>query len=428
MKLLIKNGRVIDPQNGIDETLDILVSNGKILSIDKKISVSKDVETFDASGLVVAPGFIDIHCHLREPGYERKETIESGLKAALYGGFTAVCCMANTNPVNDNAGITNFILEKAKKVSKVKVYPVGALSKGQKGEELANYAEMKEAGVWAVSDDGNPVMNTALMRHALEYAGSLGILVIDHAEDKYLSEGGCMNEGAVATRLGLRGIPSEAELIQIRRDTALSKLTNQRIHIAHVSSKYSVESIRVARKRKIMVTADITPHHFTLTEEEVKSFDTNYKMNPPLRTEEDIKALVEGLNDGTIDCIATDHAPHSYEEKMVEFDKAPNGIIGFQTAVPLAIEKLVLNDQISLKRMVDAFSSAPARIIGLENKGNLSVGSDADLTIFSLRKETLLKKEDIKSLSKNSPFIGKKIKGAVMAVVIDGNLFRLREK
>ena len=237
-----------------------------------------------------------------------------------------------------------------------------------------------------------------------------------------------MNEGAVATRLGLRGIPSEAELIQIRRDTALSKLTNQRIHIAHVSSKYSVESIRVARKRKIMVTADITPHHFTLTEEEVKSFDTNYKMNPPLRTEEDIKALVEGLNDGTIDCIATDHAPHSYEEKMVEFDKAPNGIIGFQTAVPLAIEKLVLNDQISLKRMVDAFSSAPARIIGLENKGNLSVGSDADLTIFSLRKETLLKKEDIKSLSKNSPFIGKKIKGAVMAVVIDGNLFRLREK
>ncbi|NMB99357.1 MAG: dihydroorotase [Thermoanaerobaculaceae bacterium] len=428
MKLLIKNGRVIDPQNGIDETLDILVSNGKILSVDKKISVSKDVETFDASGFIVAPGFIDLHCHLREPGYERKETIESGLNAALYGGFTAVCCMANTNPVNDNAGITNFILEKAKKVSKVKVYPVGALSKGQKGEELANYAEMKQAGVWAVSDDGNPVMNTALMRHSLEYAGSLGLLVIDHAEDKYLSEGGAMNEGETATRLGLRGIPSEAELIQVRRDTALSRLTGQRIHIAHVSSKYSVESIRVARKRKIMVTADVTPHHFTLTEEEVKSFDTNYKMNPPLRTEEDIKALVEGLNDGTIDCIATDHAPHAYEEKMVEFDKAPNGIIGFQTAVPLAIEKLVLNDQISLKRMVDAFSSAPARIIGLQNKGNLSVGSDADLTIFSLRKETLLKKEDIKSLSKNSPFIGRKIKGAVMAVVIDGNLFRLREK
>ncbi|MFB3851026.1 MAG: dihydroorotase [Acidobacteriota bacterium] len=428
MKLLIKNGRVIDPQNGIDETLDILVSNGKILSVDKKISVSKDVETFDASGFIVAPGFIDLHCHLREPGYERKETIESGLNAALYGGFTAVCCMANTNPVNDNAGITNFILEKAKKVSKVKVYPVGALSKGQKGEELANYAEMKQAGVWAVSDDGNPVMNTALMRHSLEYAGSLGLLVIDHAEDKYLSEGGAMNEGETATRLGLREIPSEAELIQVRRDTALSRLTGQRIHIAHVSSKYSVESIRVARKRKIMVTADVTPHHFTLTEEEVKSFDTNYKMNPPLRTEEDIKALVEGLNDGTIDCIATDHAPHAYEEKMVEFDKAPNGIIGFQTAVPLAIEKLVLNDQISLKRMVDAFSSAPARIIGLQNKGNLSVGSDADLTIFSLRKETLLKKEDIKSLSKNSPFIGRKIKGAVMAVVIDGNLFRLREK
>ena len=276
---------------------------------------------------------------------------------------------------------------------------------------------MKQAGVWAVSDDGNPVMNTALMRHALEYAGSLGLLVIDHPEDKYLSEGGCMNEGSVATRL-----------IQIRRDTALSMLTNQRIHIAHVSSKYSVESIRVSRKRKILVTADVTPHHFSLTEEEIEKFDTNYKMNPPLRKEEDIKALIDGLNDGTIDCIATDHAPHAYEEKMVEFDKAPNGIIGFQTAVPLAIEKLVLTDKISLKRMVDAFSSAPARIIGLKEKGHLSIGSDADLTIFSLRKETLLKKEDIKSLSKNSPFIGKKIKGAVIATVIDGTIFRLREK
>ncbi len=428
MKLLIKNGRVVDPRNGIDETLDILISNGKILSVDKKISVSKEVETFDAGGLIVAPGFIDLHCHLREPGYERKETIESGLNAALYGGFTAVCCMANTNPVNDNAGITNYIIEKAKKVSKVKVYPVGALSKGQKGEELANYFEMKQAGVWAVSDDGNPVMNSALMRHALEYAGSLGLLVVDHPEDKYLSEGGAMNEGEVSTKLGLRGIPSEAELIQVRRDTALARLTNQRIHIAHISSKYSVESIRVARKRKIAVTADVTPHHFSLTEEEVKTFDTNYKMNPPLRTEDDIKALIEGLNDGTIDCIATDHAPHAYEEKMVEFDKAPNGIIGFQTAVPLAIEKLVLNDKISLKRMVDAFSSSPARIIGLKNKGNLSIGSDADVTIFSLKKETFLRKEDIKSLSKNSPFIGKKIKGAVMAVVIDGNLFKLKEK
>lgn len=428
MKLLIKNGRVIDPQNGIDETLDILISNGKILSINKKITVSKDIEVYDASGLIVAPGFIDLHCHLREPGYERKETIESGLNAALYGGFTGVCCMANTKPVNDNAGITNYIIEKAKKVSRVKVYPVGALSKGLNGEELANYSEMKQAGVWAVSDDGNPVMNTALMRHTLEYAGSLGLLVIDHPEDKYLSEGGCMNEGAVATRLGLRGIPSEAELIQVRRDTALSRLTNQRIHIAHVSSKYSVESIRVARKRKILVTADVTPHHFSLTEEEIEKFDTNYKMNPPLRTEEDIKALIDGLNDGTIDCIATDHAPHAYEEKMVEFDKAPNGIIGFQTAVPLAIEKLVLTDKISLKRMVDAFSSAPARIIGLKEKGHLSIGSDADLTIFSLRKETLLRKEDIKSLSKNSPFIGKKIKGAVIATVIDGTIFRLREK
>jgi dihydroorotase len=428
MKIVIKNGRVVDPQNGIDETLDILISNGKILSVDKKISVSKEVEVFDATGMIVAPGFIDLHCHLREPGYERKETIESGLLAALYGGFTAVCPMANTNPVNDNAGITNFILETAKKVSKVKVYPVGALSKGQKGEELANYAEMKEAGIWAVSDDGNPVMNSALLRRSLEYAGSLGLVVIDHPEDKNLSASGSMNEGEVSARLGLNGIPAEAELIHIRRDTALSNLTNERIHIAHVSSKYSVESIRVAKKRKIKVTADVTPHHFSLTDEVIETFDTNYKMNPPLRTEEDIEKLIEGLNDGTIDCIATDHAPHAYEDKMVEFDKAQNGIIGFQTAVPLAIEKLVLKDKISLKRMVDAFSSSPAKIIGLKDKGHLSAGASADLTIFSLRKETLLKKEDIKSLSKNSPFLNKKIKGAVMAVVIDGNLFRLREK
>lgn len=428
MKLLIKNGRVVDPQNGIDETLDVYISDGRIVSVDKKINVSKDVEIYDATGFVVAPGFIDLHCHLREPGYERKETIESGLKAALFGGFTAVCPMANTNPVNDNAGITKYIIEKAKKVSKVKVYPVGALSKGLKGEELANYYEMKSAGIWAVSDDGNPVMNTALLRNALDYAGSLGLLVIDHPEDRYLSEGGVINEGVVSARIGLKGIPAEAELIHIRRDTALARLTNERIHVTHVSSRFSVESIRVAKRRKIKVTADVTPHHFSLSEEMVETFDTNYKTNPPLRTEEDIEALIEGLNDGTIDCIATDHAPHSYEEKMVEFDKAPFGIIGFQTAVPLAIEKLVLTDKISLKRMVDAFSSAPARIIGLKDKGSLSPNNVADLTIFSLKKETFLKKEDIKSLSKNTPFLNKKIKGAIMAVVIDGELIRIREK
>ena len=428
MKLLIKNGRVVDPFSGTDETLDILVSNGRVLSINKKIAVSKDIEVFDATGMIVAPGFIDLHCHLREPGYERKETIESGLAAAMYGGFTGVCPMPNTDPVNDSAGVTSFMIEKAKKVSPVRIYPVGALSKEQKGEELANYAEMREAGVWAVSDDGRPVMNSQVMRKALEYAGSLGLLVIDHAEDINLVAGGSMNEGEVSARLGLRGIPAEAELVQIRRDTALSRLTGQRVHIAHVSTKYSVEAVRMARKKKIPVTAEATPHHFSLTEEMVETFDTNYKMNPPLRTADDVKAVIEGLSDGTIDCIATDHAPHAWEEKMVEFDRAPNGIIGLQTAVPLAIENLVLPDKISLKRMVDAFSTAPARIIGLEDKGRIEVGKEADLTIFSLKKETLLKKEDIKSLSKNSPFIGRKIKGAVMAVVIGGELHRLREK
>jgi dihydroorotase len=422
MKRLIKNGRVVDPPSGMDETLDLLIEDGRVAKIAKKIDL-KSVDLFDATGLVVAPGFIDMHVHLREPGFERKETIASGLRAALAGGFTGVACMPNTDPVNDDAQVTRFILERARAASPVAVYPVAAITRGSRGEELAPYAELKAAGARALSDDGKPVTSPAVFRRALEYAGSLGLLVIDHCEEKDLAGEGVMNEGAVSVRLGLPGIPAEAELLPVLRDIELSRLTGQRVHIAHVSTKLAVEAIREAKKRRISVTCEATPHHFTLTDEAVASFDTSTKMNPPLRAKEDLDAVIAGLADGTVDCIATDHAPHAYEEKMVEYDKAPNGIIGLQTAVPLALDRLVRPDRISLKRMVDALSCAPARILGLEGKGRIAPGADADLTLFNPRKETCLKAKDILSLSKNSPFLGMKLKGAVVATVIGGEIY-----
>lgn len=422
MYRLIKNGRVVDPSTGTDETLDVLLHDGRIEAVDKKLA-HKGAEVLDATGLVVAPGFIDLHVHLREPGFERKETIASGLAAALAGGFTGVCCMPNTNPVNDSASVTRYILDHAKAASPVRVYPIAAITKKSEGEELAPYAELKEAGVLALSDDGRPVVKSSVMRRALEYAGSLGLLVIDHAEDPDLVGDGVMHEGKVSVRLGLRGIPAEAESIPIRRDIALARLTGQRVHIAHVSTKLAVDAIRAAKKKRIPVTAEATPHHFSLTDEAVAGFDSNAKMAPPLREQADVDAVIEGLADGTLDCIATDHAPHAYEEKTVEFDRAPNGIIGLQTAVPLALDRLVRTDRISLKRMVDAFSCAPARILGLEGKGTVRPGADADLTLFSLRKETCLSAADIKSLSKNSPFLGMKLKGAVVATVIAGEVY-----
>jgi dihydroorotase len=424
MKRLIKNGRVVDPASGTDETLDILIEDGSVKAVDKKVA-AKGAEVFDATGLVVAPGFIDMHTHLREPGFERKETIASGLAAALAGGFTGVCCMPNTDPVNDNGSVTRYILERARLAGSVAVYPIGAVTKGSKGVELAPYAEMREAGVLAVSDDGHPVVRASIMRRALEYAGSLGLLVIDHAEDPDLGGEGVMHEGAVSVRLGLKGIPAESESIPVRRDIALAGLTGRRIHIAHVSTRLAVQAVRAAKKRRLPVTAEATPHHFSLTDEAVAGYDTNTKMNPPLRSQDDLDAVVEGLADGTIDVIATDHAPHTYEEKLQEFDRAPNGIIGLQSAVPLALDRLVLTDRISLKRMVDAFSCSPARLLGLDRKGRIAAGMDADLTFLSLRKKTRLREKDIKSLSKNSPFLDQSFRGAVVGVMIAGNVHRM---
>ncbi len=425
MYLLIKNGRVVDPSSGTDETLDVLIKDGRVEAVDKKLE-AKGAEILDATGLIVAPGFIDMHVHLREPGYERKETIATGLAAALAGGFTGVCCMPNTDPVNDSASVTRFILDRAKAASPVHVYPIGAITKESKGEELAPYAELREAGARALSDDGKPVVKASVMRRAMEYAGSLGLLVIDHCEDTDLAGEGSMHEGTVSVRLGLKGIPAEAEIIPIRRDISLARLTGQRVHIAHVSTRLGVEAIRAAKKKRLPVSAEATPHHFTLTDEAVLGFDTNAKMNPPLRGKDDVEAVIEGLADGTLDAIVTDHAPHAYEEKMVEFDRAPNGIIGLQTAVPLALDRLVKTDRISLKRMVDAFSCAPARLLGLTDKGRIAPGAEADFTLFSLRKQTCLKAEDIQSLSKNTPFLGMKLKGAVVAVVIAGRVYPAR--
>lgn len=421
-RLILKNGRVIDPAGGVDETLDLLLEEGRIAGVEKKISL-KGVEVFDAAGLVVAPGFIDLHVHLREPGYERKETIATGLRAALAGGFTGVCCMPNTDPVNDCASVTRFILEKARAASPVAVYPIGAVTRGSRGEELAPLYELKEAGVRAISDDGQPVRRASILRRALEYGGSLGLLVIDHCEDPDLAEGGAMHEGEVSTRLGLKGVPAEAESIPVTRDIALAAMTGHPVHIAHVSTRLAVEAIRAAKKRRVPVTAEATPHHFTLTHEAVASFDTRYKMNPPLRTQKDVDAVIEGLADGTLDAIATDHAPHTYEEKLQEFDRAPNGVIGLQTAVPLALDRLVRTDRVSLKRVVDAFSTAPARILGLEGKGRIAPGYDADLTLLNLRKEFVFQEKDVLSLSRNSPFFGMRLKGAVAGVFIAGTFY-----
>ncbi|MEJ2367680.1 MAG: dihydroorotase [Acidobacteriota bacterium] len=421
MKLLIKNGRVVNPAAQTDDILDILIENGKFARMGKKIAAA-GAKTFNAAGMVVAPGFIDMHVHLREPGFERKETIATGLAAALAGGFTAVACMPNTDPVNDSGAVTRYILDRAKTAGHVAVFPIGAVTKGLEGKELAPYAEMKGAGVRAVSDDGMPVANAGVMRRAMEYAGSLGLVVIDHAEDKNLTGSGVMHEGAMSARLGLPGVPAESETVMIERDIALARLTGMAVHIAHVSTRLGVEAVRRAKDQGLRVTAEATPHHFSLNDEAVREFSTSAKMAPPLRSEEDRKAVVKGLADGTLDVIATDHAPHTYEEKLLEFDRAPNGIIGLQTAVPLAIENLVLKKKVSLARMVDAFTGAPACILGLGNRGRIEVGLPANLTLFSLEQTTFLTPDDIKSLGKNSPFLNRKIKGAVTASVIAGKL------
>jgi dihydroorotase len=417
--LLVKNGRVIDPARNTDATLDVLLDGERIAEVAPagKIPSTNGFEVFDAGGLVVAPGFIDLHAHLREPGQESSETIETGTKAAARGGFTAVCCMPNTRPVNDSASVTRFILDRAKACASVHVWPIGAASVGSKGEAIAEIAAMKQAGVVAVSDDGKPIATAKLARQVMDYCCSLDIPVIEHAEDVSLAAGAVMREGVTSSRLGLAGMPAAAESVCVARDVQLAELTGARLHIAHLSAKGSLEQVRSAKQRGLRVSCEVTPHHFTLIDEDVL-YDSRYKMNPPLATREDREALLDGLADGTIDAIATDHAPHEPALKDVEFDRAPFGITGFETALSLALEQLVHTKRITLMRMVELFTTGPARVLGLER--SVAAGQPADLTIFSLDRQWTFRAAESASKSRNSPFDGHSFTGGPVATVVGG--------
>ncbi len=421
MRLLIKGGRVLDPGK-IDETVDILVEDGRIAKLGKKLRAAKkapDTRVIDASGLVVVPGLIDLHVHLREPGHEYKETIETGCLAAAAGGFTAVCTMPNTHPVNDNRQITEFILEQAEKACGVRVYPVAAVSTGLAGEALTEFSDLKEGGAVAVTDDGRPVASGLLMRRALEYAKGFGLFVISHCEELSLSRGGAMNEGETATRMGLPGIPNAAESVMVQRDLDLCGLTGGRLHIAHVSTREAVAAIRKAKAAGIPVTAETAPHYFTLTDAAVKNYDTRAKMNPPLRTEKDRQAVVEGLSDGTLDAVATDHAPHSSIEKDVEFDQAAFGIIGLETALPLSL-KLVETGALSLPALIEKMSTNPAKILGIDNR--IKTGNPADLTLVDLDRSFTVDANRFFSKSRNTPFNGWELKGKAAATIVGGKV------
>ena len=434
--LLIKNGRVIDPANNIDDTLDIFIDEGKIKRIatnidpemitgnNKKSSLEEagKLRIIDAAGKIIAPGFIDMHTHLREPGQESKETIATGCRAAAAGGFTAVACMPNTDPVNDNRIVTDYIIRKALQEGCVRVYPVGAITRGLKGKSLTDIGELKLAGVVAISDDGEPVMNTEVMRRALEYVKAFDLTIISHCEDKNLSQNGVMHEGYVSTRLGLPGIPAAAEEVMVARDIILAEMTSSRLHIAHVSTSGSVELIRAAKKRGVSVTAEVTPHHFSLTDDAVTSFDPNTKVNPPLRSQEHRKALLEGLKDGTIDVIATDHAPHTSMEKEGEYTLAANGIVGLETAVSISLKELVYSNMLTLKEVIAKLSTNPARILNLKGGGMLKEGAEADITILDLQRDFTVNPETFQSKSRNTPFAGMKLRGGAVMTIVGGKV------
>jgi dihydroorotase len=421
VKLLLKNGRVIDPSSGTDGKLDILIEKGKIIDIKAKIA-AKGAKIIDASGLVVAPGFIDMHVHLREPGQEDKETIATGAAAAAKGGFTSIACMPNTDPVNDNRELTEYILSEAKKRAVVNIFPIASITKGQKGEELTDMADLVDAGAVAFSDDGQSVESSQIMRRALEYSKPLNTLIIEHCEDKNLSSEGVMHEGYYSHLFGLSGIPASSEETMVARDTMLAQEAETNIHIAHLSVKGAVDIVRNAKKKKIKVTAEVTPHHLFLTDSYLDNYDTSLKVNPPLRSKEDVQALIQAVKEGVVDVFATDHAPHTQDEKDVEFDKAPFGINGLETAVSLLLDRLVSKNIISLKKFIKMISTTPSLILGLENKGKICVGADADLTILNLNKEIVVDVSTFKSKSRNNPFQGWKLKGTPAMTIVGGKI------
>ena len=424
MKLVLKGGRVIDPGTGKDGELDVLVEDGRLAKIDRNIPPD-GVEVIElGKGWIVAPGLVDIHVHLREPGQEHKETIASGAAAAVAGGFTGIACMPNTDPVNDHAGITQFIIKKATDANLARVYPIGAVSLGSRGEQLAELGEQKSAGCVAFSDDGRPVATALLKRRALEYAGMLGVPIVDHCEDPSLKGDGVAHEGFHASALGLRGIPGVAESLMVERDVSLAELTGAHVHICHMSARQSLRAVRAGKERGVRVTCEVAPHHFTLTDEALDGaikYDTNLKMNPPLREGADRDAMLEGIADGTVDAIATDHAPHHADEKMVEFDRAPFGITGLETAVPLVFDRLVHAGRISLKRAIELLSTNPARVLNLPG-GSLAAGAPADVVVIDPDRRVTIDAGRHVSKSKNTPFNGWELRGAVAYTLVGGRI------
>jgi dihydroorotase len=425
--LLIKNGRVIDPASGRDEVADVWIENQRVKGIGAGLT-ALDAAIFDATGLIVAPGFIDMHVHLREPGFEHAETIESGSRAAAAGGFTSICPMPNTSPVNDSATVTSYIVEKARRHAVVNVFPIGAITKGSAGEELASIGSMKDAGAVAISDDGRPVMNARVMRRAMECALSFGLPVINHCEDLHLSAGGDMHEGLESVRLGLRGIPGVSEEVMVARDILLAELTGAHYHVAHISSKHSVAMVAFAKLRGLAVTSEVTPHHFTLADTDMRPYDSNYKMKPPLRTVADVDRMIEGVIDGSIDAIATDHAPHAGSEKMQEFEQCPFGILGLETAIGLALERLVHNGRVTLPHLIKLFTQNPAGILNLDRgerfpiRGRLVPEAAGDVTILSTTRDWTYDVNKSPSKSRNTPFNGKKFVGGPVATIVAGEI------
>jgi dihydroorotase len=419
-KLVLKNGRVVDPSQNIDRICDVAIEDGTIREITENIDTT-GAEQFDASGLIVAPGFIDMHVHLREPGFEHAETVESGARAAAAGGFTSVCCMPNTQPVNDNATVTSYIVDRARRYAIVNVYPIGAITKNSAGEELASIASMKQAGIVAISDDGKPVMNARVVRRAMEFACALDIPLIEHCEDLHLSAGGDMHEGFESTRLGLRGIPHSSEDVMVARDILLAEVTGVRYHVAHISSHHSVEMVAFAKRRGMKVTSEATPHHFVLADADMPPYDSNYKMKPPLRERNDVQAVTNGLINGAIDAIATDHAPHPGAEKMQEFERCPFGIIGLETAIGLSLEQLYHPGFVTVPQLVKLFTKNPASILSLD-RGTLRVGAPADVTVFSLDNNWTYDVARSPSKSSNTPFNGRKFKGGPIATIVGGKI------
>lgn len=423
MKLLIANGHLIDPSQGHNCGKNLLIVDGRVAGLlSPGEDVPKDAQVFDATGLVVAPGFIDMHVHLREPGHEYKETIASGAAAAVAGGWTSICAMPNTDPINDSPAVTRFIIEQAERASLANVFPIGAITKGSNGAELSEMGEMKNAGIVAVSDDGNAVPSAGIMRRAMEYARGFGLIVVDHCEDNSLAGGGVMHEGRWSLILGLKGMPAVAEEMDAVRDCALAELTGARVHLAHVSTRGAIEAVRRAKEHGLSVTCEVAPHHWTLSDEAVEDYDTNTKMSPPLRSREHIQSIIEALKDGTIDSIATDHAPHHADEKALEYDRAPFGITGLETGIGLALDRLVHEGVIDLKRLVELCSMNPARIFNLEDRGTLRKGAWGDVTILDPELSWTFDASKSKSKSRNTPFDGLTMRGAAVATFVGGRL------